>query len=367
MHAALQFFRFLLLPLSCLYGAAVAVRNWCFDKGLLKSRSFAMPVICVGNLTVGGTGKTPHVEHILGLLQGICQPALVSRGYRRRKKGLVLASAASTAADIGDEPFQIKRHFPKTIIAVDANRCEAIERLMQDDVVPAVDAVVLDDAFQHRRVAAGLNLLLVDYNRPVFRDTFLPSGMLRDGFSQRRRADAVVVSKCPAGITGQQCRDFAARMKLQEHQKVFFTSMEYGTPYAVFSNKAMPLEEVGRIYGSAVAVAGIAQPQAFFVEVRRCVAAVRCISFGDHHNFGPGDIRQLESCAAGGAAIITTEKDSARLLALGADMSSRLRSCLYALPVRVKFLFGGEKEFNDMVLDYVAENKRNGGVSGSCH
>ena len=188
-----------LLPVSWLYGLGVRLRNKCFEWGILKSRSFSVPIISVGNITVGGSGKTPHVEYLVEMLKDKVRVAVLSRGYKRKSKGYQLASPLSTVSDIGDEPLQMKKKYPNVHVAVDANRCEGIDRLTQDDETKDTDVILLDDAYQHRYVKPGINILLVDYHRLIIYDKLLPAGRLREPKDGKRRADMVIITKCPEG------------------------------------------------------------------------------------------------------------------------------------------------------------------------
>lgn len=350
--------RRLLIPVSWIYGAATGVRNFLFDHGIIKSRKFGIPIICVGNLTVGGTGKTPHVEYLLRLLGNKPDIAVISRGYRRKTKGMVVATAASTAAEIGDEPFQIKTHFPGIRLVADANRTEAIEHLMQENISPAVKAFVLDDAFQHRHVSAGMNIMLTDYSRPIYSDRLLPAGMLRESFSQRRRADIVIVSKCPAGLSCEKRDGIAEKLALQPRQKLFFTTMAYGTPYNVFTQKAAPLKVIAGNCRRILALAGIARPQPFFKEIAKYGSNIYNMPFADHHDFSRGELAGFRKfVSASDAAIITTEKDAARLLSADIHWSEEQKARIFALPINVEFLFGEENSFNKIISDYVGQNK----------
>ncbi len=357
--------RRLLVPVSWIYGAATGVRNFLFDHGIIKSRKFGIPIICVGNLTVGGTGKTPHVEYLLRLLGNKPDIAVISRGYRRKTKGMVVATAASTAVEIGDEPFQIKTHFPGIRLVADANRTEAIGHLMQDNISPAVKAVVLDDAFQHRHVSAGMNIMLTDYSRPIYSDRQLPAGMLRESFSQRRRADIVIVSKCPAGLSCEKRDGIAEKLALQPRQKLFFTTMAYGTPYNVFTQKAAPLKVIAGNCRRILALAGIARPQPFFKEIAKYGihetkygSNIYNMPFADHHDFSRGELAGFRKfVSASDAAIITTEKDAARLLSADIHWSEEQKARIFALPINVEFLFGEENSFNKIISDYVGQNK----------
>ena len=357
--------RILLIPASWIYGAATGVRNFLFDHGIIRSRKFRIPIICVGNLTVGGTGKTPHVEYLLGILGNKPSTAVVSRGYRRKTKGMVVATAASTAAEIGDEPFQIKTHFPGIRLVADANRTEAIEHLMQENINPAVKAVVLDDAFQHRHVIAGMNIMLTDYSRPVYGDRLMPAGMLRDSFSQRRRADIVIVSKCPADLSCEERDGIAEKLALQPRQKLFFTTMAYGTPYNVFTQKTVPLRTIAGNCRRILALAGIARPQPFFKEIAKYGihetkygSNIYNMPFADHHNFSREELAGFRKfVSASDAAMITTEKDAARLLSADIRWSEEQKARIFALPITVEFLFGEENNFNKIISDYVGQNK----------
>ncbi len=357
--------RIVLRPVSWIYGVATGVRNLLFDGGIIKSRKFPIPTVCVGNLTVGGTGKTPHVEYLLRLLHDKMQVAVVSRGYRRKTKGLVFATPRSSAAEIGDEPFQMKRKFPDVHLVADANRCEAIDGLLQDDVKPGTETVVLDDAYQHRYVNPGMCILLVDYARPVFTDCLLPAGMLRESFSQRRRADIIIATKCPENLSRGEREAFAGKMKLLPGQKIFFTSMAYGLPRKLFANTETTMSDIVSQHSDIIAMAGIARPQTFFDEVKRYAPRAVFKAYGDHYNFSGGDINGWENYlkANPGAAILTTEKDGARLLGLGGQMSETLCRSIYTLPIEVEFLFGEQNKFNDIILDYVGKDKRDGGFS----
>lgn len=210
-----------LLPLSWLYGLGVMIRNELFELGVLKSRSFDVPVISVGNITVGGAGKTPHVEYLVRLLKDVAQVAVLSRGYKRKSKGYVLAENDTPVEMIGDEPFQMKQKFPDIYIAVDKNRCEGIDRLVQDKQTENTDVVLLDDAFQHRYVKPGINILLIDYHRLIIYDKLLPAGRLREPLSGKIRADIVIVTKCPKELNPIDYRVLSKTMNLYPFQELF--------------------------------------------------------------------------------------------------------------------------------------------------
>lgn len=217
-----------LLPLSWLYGLAVRVRNALFDLGVLKSESFDVPVISVGNITVGGTGKTPHVEYLIDLLRHKCRVAVLSRGYKRKTRGYVVADSTATARTIGDEPYQMKHKFPDVTVAVDRDRRHGIRRLTEDKSADGIDVVLLDDAFQHRYVKPGINILLVDYHRLIIYDKLLPAGRLREQLSGKNRADIVIITKCPADLKPMEFRVITKAMDLYPYQHLYFTRLDYG-------------------------------------------------------------------------------------------------------------------------------------------
>ena len=217
-----------LLPFALLYGLGVSLRNCMFDKGILTSRSFPLPVICIGNISVGGTGKTPHTEYLIRLLRKSYRIAVLSRGYKRKSEGFVLARPDIPIEAIGDEPIQMANKFPDIYVAVDRDRCHGIEQLTDGKTTPGVEAVQMDDAFQHRYVIAGLNILLVDYHRPIQQDKLLPAGRLRESSSGRKRADILIVSKCPPHLDAENCQQFRKELKPLPHQSLYFTTLAYG-------------------------------------------------------------------------------------------------------------------------------------------
>ena len=220
-----------LYPVSLLYGTGVWLRNKLFDWNILKERSFPLPVISVGNITVGGTGKTPHTEYLIRLLSKEYQVSVLSRGYKRKSKGFILSTTHSTVSEIGDEPYQMKQKYPHVHVAVDANRCNGIEQLCSHNITPETDVILLDDAFQHRYVKPGMNILLVNYHRLICNDMLLPAGKLRENPNGKHRAKIVIVTKCPKNITPIDLRVLTKQMELFPYQYLFFTTFEYGKLY----------------------------------------------------------------------------------------------------------------------------------------
>lgn len=354
-----------LYPFSVLYGIGVRVRNLLFDRGLLRQERFPLPIICIGNLTVGGTGKTPHTEYLIRLLHGSFRLAVLSRGYKRKSKGFVLASPASRMEDIGDEPFQMARKFPDIRVAVDGDRCEGIRRLMAPEGAPDTEVVLLDDAFQHRYVQPGLSLLLMDYHRPVESDQLLPAGRLREPASGKRRADLLIVTKCPPDLSLEKCKQLRQRIQPLPHQEVFFTTLAYGKLYPLFADT--PARALDTLKGQAILlVTGIASPAPLVEEVRRHAASVTPLLFGDHHNFDATDMQQIvqqfHRLPEARRLILTTEKDASRLIG-HPQLADELKPYIYVLPIEVEFLHKGELVFNPKIIEYVRKNSRNSRLS----
>ena len=346
----------------------VGLRNFCFEVGILKSRSFTVPIISVGNITVGGTGKTPHVEHLVRLLQDKFHVAVLSRGYKRKTRGYVKAGATTNWHDIGDEPYQMYKKFPAITVAVDKKRTRGIERLTHDD--EQLDVILLDDAFQHRYVKPGVNILLVDYHRLIIYDKLLPAGRLREPLSGKNRADIVIVTKCPKGLKPMDFRVITKAMDLFPYQHLYFTSLDYEPLQPVF-----PKESIGTIGTIAtietiknhhvLLLSGIASPRQFEEDLQALnpsLTAVNSLAFPDHHNFRRKDIERINREFAGMPSpkmIVTTEKDAARL-SKAEGLSDEVRGNIYVLPVRITFVQPDQEEkFNENIIGYVRKNSRN--------
>lgn len=348
-----------LSPLSWLYGLAVSLRNWLFNVGLLHQQSYDIPVIAVGNITVGGTGKTPHVEYLVRLLHKLTKVAVLSRGYKRKSKGYVLADDSSTALTIGDEPYQMTRKFKDIYVAVDANRREGIARLTTDESTNDVGVILLDDAFQHRYVKPGINILLVDYHRLIIYDKLLPAGRLREPLSGKRRADFVIVTKCPADLKPMDIRVLTKAMGLYPYQELFFTTMEYGELYPLFEGSN---DEPPKLKGhNVLMLTGIASPEEMESDIKIKCRSLTTMTFRDHHVFTPKDIEAISDAFAqmdSPKIIVTTEKDSTRLLQ--AKLTDAIKSALYVLPIQVRFMLNQDEElFNNKIISYVRKNSRN--------
>ena len=349
-----------LRPLSSLYGLGVELRNQLFELNILKSRSFTTPVISVGNITVGGTGKTPHVEYLVRLLSKEAKVAVLSRGYKRKTHGYLLADKDSTMRDIGDEPYQMKLKFPNIEVAVDANRCEGIDHLINDEQTKDTDVIILDDAYQHRYVKPGINILLVDYHRLIIYDELLPSGRLREPIESKKRADIVIITKCPDSLNPIDYRVLTKAMKLYAYQSLFFTSLHYGAPYLLFGGDETRVPK--KQDSDVLLLTGIASPEQMIDDVQPNVKSLKPLTFPDHHAFSPRDIEKINNAFAAmpqeSRVILTTEKDAARLRNVS-GLSEDVKQRLLVLPVEVKFMLDGEEIFNDKIISYVRKNSRN--------
>ena len=351
-----------LLPFSWLYGLAVIIRNELFELNILKTRRFDIPVISVGNITVGGAGKTPHVEYLIRLLKDKMKVAVLSRGYKRKSRGYVLAGNNTPMREIGDEPYQMKIKFPDIRVAVDKKRCEGIDRLTTDEETKDTDVILLDDAFQHRYVQPGINILLVDYHRLIIYDKLLPAGRLREPLSGKHRADIVIITKCPDTLNPIDYRVLSKAMELYPFQQLYFTKLEYCPLEPIFhKGLSIPLTEIrGK---NVLLLTGIASPRQLETDINAYTGnnALTMLSFPDHHSFTQKDIRCINEAFAGMEAprmIITTEKDQARLMGIE-TLSDDVKDNIYALPIKVRFMLDKEETFNKKIISYVRKNSRN--------
>lgn len=347
-----------LLPLSWLYGAGVWLRNLCFDVGILKSQSYDIPVICVGNITVGGTGKTPHVEFLIRMLKEQYRVAVLSRGYKRSSKGYVLASADTPMTAIGDEPWQMKQKFPDVYVAVDSNRRRGIERLRNDAETKDVQVILLDDAFQHRYVKPSCSILLVDYHRMVTDDCLLPAGRLREGVEALSRANMVIVSKCPQNITPMGFRILQSALNLRPFQHLFFSTLQYGKAKQIFGKGTMSLQNIREENMQVLLLTGIGNPLQMEQDIHSFTPHVTPLTYPDHHNYTPSDIKDINerfSSLPQPRIIITTEKDAARLLHVE-GLSEEVRNALYALPIEIQIMRSKKNTLTEKILSYVHKN-----------
>jgi len=347
----LKSFRVLLLPFALIYGWIIFIRNWMYTKQYLKSTSFNVPLICIGNLSMGGTGKSPMVEHLLSILSEEYKIATLSRGYKRKTKGYALANEASTALEIGDEPMQFHLKFPGVAVSVGERRIEAMAQLFQD--VPKVEAIILDDAFQHREINAGFNILLTEYNNLFCDDFFIPTGDLRDDRKSAERADVIIVTKCPASLTLEEKDEITEKIDPALHQRLFFTTIAYGTPYHIYN----PADQwILTLRDEVLLVCGIANPLPLKNYLHENTNTYYQLSYNDHHIFSIEDLQEikekLDQIQSKSKLILTTEKDAVRLVKYTEELNALP---LYVLPIKPKFLFEAENIFNELVKNYVAQ------------
>ena len=349
----LKSFRILLFPFALLYGLVVMLRNWMYDKGLLRSSSFGLPLICVGNLSVGGTGKSPMVEYLVLHLKNSFKVATLSRGYKRKTKGYALANEATTALDIGDEPMLFHRRFPDVPVAVGEERLVAIPQLLHDR--PDTEVIILDDAFQHRSVKAGLNILLTDCSNLFTRDFFLPTGDLRDQRSSYKRAQIIVVTKCPLTLSEAERQEVMEEIKPLRHQSVFFTTITYGTPYHIAKKHFTYIDEGTEV----LLVTGIANPRPLKKYFEERIHTYHMMHYSDHHIFTIDDWKDIQqrfdSIKADKKIIVTTEKDAMRLLKFETELE---QLPFYVIPIHHSFLFNEGHKFNEIVIKFIENFKQ---------
>jgi tetraacyldisaccharide 4'-kinase len=330
--------RKILFPFAIMYGFITSIRNFLFDKGILKSYSFKSPIIAVGNLSVGGTGKTPQIEYLIRLLSEHYAIATLSRGYKRKSTGFVLANANSSAETLGDEPYQFHQKFPSIQVAVDADRKNGIEQLLTQVHPPQV--LLLDDAFQHRKVKAGFYIMLTAYNDLFLDDFLLPTGNLRESRGGAQRANVIVVTKCPSTLSEEAQTHIKEKIKRYSKASVYFSSIAFDA--AVYSKTtSISVTEIQQ--SDCVLLAGIAKPASFFNYLKNTNSV--CLTYPDHHHFSESDIQHIKQ-QAGEKNIVTTEKDYVRL------KDSILQEQLYYLPITTSFI-GNSNEFDGIVLNSI--------------
>jgi len=348
----LKSFRILLLPFSIIYWFAVWLRNFLYNTKMLRSSSFGLPVICVGNLSVGGTGKSPMVEFLIGHLKDKFRVATLSRGYKRKTRGYALANETTTSLDIGDEPMLFHQKFPGVPVAVGEERLVAIPQLLHDK--PDTQVIVLDDAFQHRAVNAGLNILLTDHSNLFTRDFYLPTGDLRDLRSAYKRADIIVVTKCKFEMTGEEADKIKQEVQPLSKQQLYFSSIQYGNPYHIINFTPFELDTNTEV----LLVTGIANPQPLKKLLEERCLTYQLMSFSDHYIFRIDDLkdirRRFDRIESSKKIILTTEKDAVRLLKFRNELE---KLPLYVIPISHHFLFDEEMKFIDSVTTFIKEFK----------
>jgi len=337
-NKSMNLVRKILFPFTILYGLITSIRTILFDKALLQSYSFDVPVIVVGNLSVGGTGKTPQIEYLIRLLSERYAIATLSRGYKRKSTGFVLANANASAETLGDEPYQFYQKFSSIQVAVDANRKNGIEQLLAQTYPPQV--ILLDDAFQHRKIKAGFYVLLTAYDDLFTDDFLLPTGNLRESRSGAQRADVIVVTKCPKPLSEEEQTQIKQKIRRYSPATVFFSGIAYEK--MVYSkNNSISVSQIQQ--SNCLLLAGIAKPSLFFNYLKNTKSI--CLTYPDHHHFSESDIQHIKQ-QVGENIIITTEKDYVRL------KDSVLQKQLYYLPIQTSFITASD-QFDTLILDFI--------------
>lgn len=350
-----------LYPAWLIYGLVIFTRNKLFDFKIFKSHEFHFPIISVGNITVGGTGKTPHTEYLIRLLKDDYNIAFLSRGYKRKTRDFIIANEQSSAASVGDEPLQVKRKFPEVVVAVDRNRVNGINKLMTN--IPELDIILLDDAYQHRSVSPGINILLIDYNRPLKDDSLLPIGRLREPALEKERADVIIVTKVPHDISAMDKRLLLLNVDARIHQKVYFSGIKYGPLKPVFesvSTENIPVLDKKKRF-TILLVTGIADPSSLTNHLEQVAKEIIPMRFPDHYAFTQKDVTSIvdkyKAILGEDKLIVTTEKDAVRLTFY--DAPENLSETWYYAPIEVEFLPHEGEHFNHHILQYVKNNNKN--------
>lgn len=343
--------RFATFPIGWAYAIVVAVRNKLFDNEiLLKPKSAECATISIGNITAGGTGKTPHTEYLLQLLcKNFTIIAAISRGHKRKSKGFVEAHDDCSVDDLGDEAYQIATKFPTVKVAVDHKRLHAISILKKK--YPGLEAVVLDDCFQHRYLKPGISILLCDYSRPYYKDYILPYGNLRESKKEAKRADIIIISKCPPEMNNEEKESLREKIKLRPHQRLFFTTMEYGEYYPLFKDDS---HNVNANEVSVLVVSAIANPKPFIAYIKTVFGHVTARTYSDHHFFTASDWAEILhdiDKTKGKALIMVTEKDATKIKE-STEVPDEIKRLIYVVPIKVRFLENAEA-FDKIILDYV--------------
>jgi tetraacyldisaccharide 4'-kinase len=358
----MPFFRILLLPFSTMYGLITWLRNRAYDTGILQSKKFPVPVITIGNLTVGGTGKTPHIEYLIRLLKSKMKVATLSRGYGRKTKGFILVSNPSTSSMIGDEPMQYHHKFPSITVCVGEDRVAAIENLLHMEQKPQV--ILLDDAYQHRAVKAGLNILLIEFHSVLKKNYMLPAGTLREWKSGIKRADIIILTKSPEVVIPLERNRVLSKLKLAPHQQLFSSYYKYDELVRLSNRYTGTLYFSTDYYFekrfSILLVCGIANPAGMLDYIRRRTDIVETMFYSDHHQYTSHDIRNIkekfDSMTSPHKIIVTTEKDAMRLL--NPELEEQVEHLpIFYLPIRVAFHQPDDEKFDNLILNYVRENK----------
>lgn len=353
----MEIIRILLLPLAIIYGLIVGLRNKLFDWRILPSEKFNLPVISVGNLSAGGTGKTPHIEYLIRLLSGSLKVSSLSRGYGRKTSGFIAAAEKDNATSIGDEPMQYFKKFAALNVFVDENRSRGIKNII--NISPETGVILLDDGFQHRYVKPGLSILLTDYHKLYYNDYLLPSGTLREPIKGAARADIIIVTKTPTVLSPIVRRKITNDLRPEPHQKIYFSFIKYGNIHSLWKSECSFIPE--RKYSHILLFAGIANPYPLQDQLRKYCNELSTLQFADHHQYTLSDLelinKKFNDLYSRNKLLITTEKDAMRLFN-PEIMEKAVQMPVHYLPIEVDFHNGDKSDFDEQIWNYVNKNQR---------
>lgn len=354
----------ILYPFSLVYGIITGFRNFLYDYALIKATEFDVPIICVGNITVGGTGKTPHTEYLARLLSEGYRVAVLSRGYGRKTSDFRIVEKTSAVSETGDEPLQMKLNLGEITVAVDRNRVKGVRRLMEAD--PSIDVILLDDAYQHRRISPGFNILLTSYDNLITTDRILPWGNLRESAKGMRRADIILVTKSPSDLSAIDRRLIVKEINKNPGQYLYFTTIDYGEPCRVFSESGDDDNAAVQPGSPVLLVTGVANPEPLTGYIAQRYRLSGEMHFPDHHRFTKKDIdnvfKAYDSIPGDAKYIFTTQKDAVRIREF-ANIADPYREAFRYVPIGISFLNDDREEFENIIKEYVGKNKRNNRVS----
>lgn len=339
----------LLIPLSFIYGSIIAIRNLLFDFGIFKAVSHNIPIICIGNLSAGGTGKTPHTQYIISLLKSDYKVAILSRGYGRKISNLQVVESTSKPSDVGDEPLQLKQNNPDCLVVVEKNRNKGVKYILKD--FPEIEVILLDDGYQHRWIKAGFNILITPYYYPYYKNSLMPFGNLRESKKGAERANAIVLSKAPENMNPTLKKGILKRLHLFAHQKAYFSHINYCTWRCISTNK----EFTSNLKYSITLVSGIVNPKPLVEQLENKGHTIIQITFKDHHSYTTYDAQKIlakyNADESAKKLILTTEKDATKLRELLAHFED---ANLYYIPIDISF--SEQNIFDRQILNYVAKN-----------
>ncbi|MDC1106948.1 tetraacyldisaccharide 4'-kinase [Prolixibacteraceae bacterium] len=356
--------KILLKPLSWIYGFITYIRNLMYDYNIFSSKEYAQPIISIGNITVGGTGKTPHTEYLIDLLKGKFKIATLSRGYKRKTSGFLEVQENATAQQVGDEPLQMKSKHNDIVVAVDEKRVHGIDTLLSYDDTSKPEVILLDDAFQHRQVTPGLHILLTDFNRLITQDHILPYGHLRESANERYRAQIIIVTKCPEILKPIEKRLITKELDIKPFQDLFFTTFNYSDLEPQLENTSPKITDLeGK---NILLFTGIANPRSLESYLTENGAKLKTIGFPDHYQFKKNDLIKIasewKSLLNVNSIILTTEKDLMRIKDLS-DIPEEIKNNLFTIPLKVEFIGDNKDYFDKKIIKYVSENASNFNIS----